>query len=38
MPQQLKELVMLRRGLILMVGATGAGKVDDAGGDDQPSQ
>ncbi|MCO4810051.1 MAG: PilT/PilU family type 4a pilus ATPase [Gammaproteobacteria bacterium] len=26
MPQQLKELVMLRRGLILMVGATGAGK------------
>ena len=26
MPDQLKELVMLRRGLILMVGATGAGK------------
>ena len=26
MPQQLKELVMLRRGLILMVGASGAGK------------
>ena len=26
MPAQLKELVMLRRGLILMVGATGAGK------------
>jgi twitching motility protein PilU len=26
MPEQLKELVMLRRGLILMVGATGAGK------------
>ena len=26
MPVQLKELVMLRRGLILMVGATGAGK------------
>ncbi len=26
MPPQLKELVMLRRGLILMVGATGAGK------------
>jgi len=26
MPQQIKELVMLRRGLILMVGATGAGK------------
>ena len=26
MPKQLKELVMLRRGLILMVGATGAGK------------
>ena len=26
MPSQLKELVMLRRGLILMVGATGAGK------------
>ena len=26
MPQQLKELTMLRRGLILMVGATGAGK------------
>jgi twitching motility protein PilU len=26
MPVQLKELVMLRRGLVLMVGATGAGK------------
>ena len=26
MPPQLKELVMLKRGLILMVGATGAGK------------
>lgn len=26
MPEQLKELVMLRRGLILMVGATGCGK------------
>ena len=26
MPEQLKELVMLRRGLILMVGATGSGK------------
>jgi twitching motility protein PilU len=26
MPQQLKDLVMLRRGLILMVGATGCGK------------
>ena len=26
MPDQLKDLVMLRRGLILMVGATGAGK------------
>ena len=26
MPEQLKELVMLRRGLILMVGASGAGK------------
>ena len=26
MPSQLKELVMLKRGLILMVGATGAGK------------
>ena len=26
MPEQLKDLVMLRRGLILMVGATGAGK------------
>jgi len=26
MPEQLKELTMLRRGLILMVGATGAGK------------
>jgi twitching motility protein PilU len=26
MPNQLKELVMLKRGLILMVGATGAGK------------
>ena len=26
MPQQLQELTMLRRGLILMVGATGAGK------------
>ncbi|MCG8371166.1 MAG: PilT/PilU family type 4a pilus ATPase [Proteobacteria bacterium] len=26
MPEQLKELVMLKRGLILMVGATGAGK------------
>jgi len=26
MPEQIKELVMLRRGLILMVGATGAGK------------
>ncbi len=26
MPKQLKDLVMLRRGLILMVGATGAGK------------
>jgi len=26
MPQQLKDLVMLKRGLILMVGATGAGK------------
>jgi twitching motility protein PilU len=26
MPEQLKELVMLRRGLVLMVGATGAGK------------
>ena len=26
MPDQLKELVMLRRGLILMVGATGSGK------------
>jgi twitching motility protein PilU len=26
MPEQLRELVMLRRGLILMVGATGAGK------------
>ncbi len=26
MPDQIKELVMLRRGLILMVGATGAGK------------
>ncbi len=26
MPDELKELVMLRRGLILMVGATGAGK------------
>ena len=26
MPEQMKELVMLRRGLILMVGATGSGK------------
>jgi twitching motility protein PilU len=26
MPEQLKDLVMLRRGLILMVGATGSGK------------
>ena len=26
MPEELKDLVMLRRGLILMVGATGAGK------------
>ena len=26
MPEQIKDLVMLRRGLILMVGATGAGK------------
>ncbi len=26
MPEQLKELVMLRRGLIMMVGATGSGK------------
>lgn len=26
MPDQLKELVMLRRGLVLMVGATGSGK------------
>ena len=26
MPDQLKDLVMLRRGLILMVGATGCGK------------
>jgi twitching motility protein PilU len=26
MPEQLKELIMLRRGLILMVGATGCGK------------
>jgi twitching motility protein PilU len=26
MPQQIKDLVMLRRGLILMVGATGCGK------------
>ncbi len=26
MPEQLKELVMLRRGLVLMVGATGSGK------------
>jgi len=26
MPEQIKELVMLRRGLILMVGATGSGK------------
>ena len=26
MPEQLKDLVMLRRGLILMVGATGCGK------------
>lgn len=26
MPEQLKELIMLRRGLILMVGATGSGK------------
>lgn len=26
MPEQLKDLVMLRRGLVLMVGATGAGK------------
>jgi len=26
MPEQLKELVMLRRGLVLMVGATGCGK------------
>lgn len=26
MPEQIKELTMLRRGLILMVGATGAGK------------
>ncbi len=26
MPEQIKELVMLRRGLVLMVGATGSGK------------
>jgi len=26
MPEQMKELVMLRRGLVLMVGATGSGK------------
>ena len=26
MPEQIKDLIMLRRGLILMVGATGAGK------------
>ena len=26
MPEQVKELVMLRRGLVLMVGATGSGK------------
>ena len=26
MPEQMKELIMLRRGLILMVGATGSGK------------
>ena len=26
MPEQLKDLVMLRRGLVLMVGATGSGK------------
>jgi twitching motility protein PilU len=26
MPEQMKDLVMLRRGLILMVGATGSGK------------
>ena len=38
MPEILKELVMLKRGLILMVGAAGAGKSDHARRDDQPPQ
>ena len=38
LPDMLRELAMLKRGLVLMVGATGLGQVDHAGGDDQLPQ
>jgi twitching motility protein PilU len=38
LPPLLRQLVMEKRGLILLVGATGSGKSTTLGGDDRPSQ
>ena len=38
LPDMFKDLIMMKRGLILMVGATGSGKSTSHRGDDQPPQ